>query len=141
MQIITTHLGLRRAERLAQIEALLGPDWLGHKNCREPFILLGDFNSVPRSLPYRRLAGHLRDARTGISRGPQATFPSRFPFLRIDHAFVGGPLDLIRAEAIRTPLARIASDHLPLLLEFHLAVDRPGHSRRSVLEPDKVEGR
>ena len=139
VQIINTHLGLRRAERQAQVETLLGPEWLGHKNCREPVILIGDFNSVPRSLPYQKLAGRLRDARTGISRGRQATFPSRFPVLCLDHVFVGGPLRLVRAETIRTPLARIASDHLPLLVEFFLPAQDPSRSRRAVQSPAEAE--
>jgi hypothetical protein len=40
--------------------------------------------------------------------------------LRIDHVFVSGGVEVTRAETIRTPLARAASDHLPLLVEFRL---------------------
>ena len=29
VQVLATHLGLHRRERLAQVRALLGPDWLG----------------------------------------------------------------------------------------------------------------
>ena len=47
IQVINTHLGLSRRERLTQADALLGPDWLGHPDCRGPKILLGDLNAGP----------------------------------------------------------------------------------------------
>jgi endonuclease/exonuclease/phosphatase family metal-dependent hydrolase len=125
MQIINTHLGLRRHERLAQVNALLGPHWLGHRTCREPVILLGDFNATPRSRAYQRLVSHLRDAQTQVRLAkPKATFPSRLPMLRIDHAFVSREIRVQRVETVRTPLARVASDHLPLLVEFQIVHGR-----------------
>ena len=120
VQVINTHLGLRRHERLAQVDALLGPQWLGHKACREPVILVGDFNATPRSRAYLHLAQHLWDAQARFAR-PKATFPSRLPFLRIDHVFVSRAIRVLRVETVRTPLARVASDHLPLLVEFQIA--------------------
>lgn len=119
IQVINTHLGLLEAVRLPQIEGLLGPDWLDHPCCREPIVLAGDFNAVPRSRTYRRLTAHLRDAHTslGISRH-KPTFPSHAPVLRLDHVFVSRSLTVLKVETIRTPLARIASDHLPLLVDF-----------------------
>jgi endonuclease/exonuclease/phosphatase family metal-dependent hydrolase len=121
VQVINTHLGLRRHERLAQIDALLGPHWLGHRSCREPVILLGDFNASPRSRAYQRLTSHLWDAQAApqLAR-PKATFPSRLPMLRIDHVFVSRSVRVLRVETVRTPLARVASDHLPLLVEFQI---------------------
>ncbi|MEE1657141.1 endonuclease/exonuclease/phosphatase family protein [Microvirga sp. CF3062] len=121
VQIINTHLGLRRHERLAQVNALLGPHWLGHQSCREPVILLGDLNATPRSRAYQRITAHLWDAQA-LARlpKPKATFPSRLPMLRIDHVFVSRGIAVQRVEAVRTPPARVASDHLPLLVEFHV---------------------
>jgi endonuclease/exonuclease/phosphatase family metal-dependent hydrolase len=119
VQVINTHLGLRRHERLAQVEALLGTEWLGHPACREPIILAGDFNATPRSRVYRYLSGRLADAQSSprVHR-PHPTFPGRMPIFRIDHVFVSHSIEVLRAETIRTPLARRASDHLPLLVEF-----------------------
>jgi endonuclease/exonuclease/phosphatase family metal-dependent hydrolase len=121
VQVINTHLGLRRHERLAQIDTLLGAHWLGHPACREPVILLGDFNATPRGRVYRRLAARLCDAQAEARLPkPKATFPSRLPMLRIDHVFVSRAIRVLRVETVRTPLARIASDHLPLLVEFQI---------------------
>ncbi|PSC04018.1 endonuclease [Alsobacter soli] len=121
VQVINTHLGLRGLERLRQIEALLGPEWLGHPKCSAPAILLGDFNAVPQSRAYRRVAARLRDAQgSRLVARAQPTFPGRLPVLRIDHVFVSAGVEVTRAEPVRTPLSRKASDHLPLLVEFRL---------------------
>jgi endonuclease/exonuclease/phosphatase family metal-dependent hydrolase len=128
IQVINAHLGLRGPERLRQIDALLGPDWLAHAACRGPVIVAGDFNAIPRSRVYRRLlAARLSDAQGAVrSRRQQPTYPSRAPFLRLDHVFVSGAIEVVRAETVRTPLARVASDHLPLAVEFRLL---PPHHR------------
>lgn len=118
LQVINTHLGLAAAERLAQAEALLGPQWLGHPDCRDPAVLVGDFNAVPRSRAYRRLAGTLADSQRAPSVAEaRATFPARLPLLRIDHVFLRGPIEVLKVRVLRTPLARIASDHLPLVVD------------------------
>jgi endonuclease/exonuclease/phosphatase family metal-dependent hydrolase len=119
VQVITTHLGLDEQERLEQVQALLGPNWLGHPQCHEPVILCGDLNFRPRSRAYRLLAGQLRDAQI-VNRRPSATFPSRWPLVRIDHIFVKGALEVRVAETLRTRLAQRASDHLPLIAELAL---------------------
>lgn len=121
VQVITTHLGLRRSERLGQVDCLLGHQWLGHSACREPVILLGDLNASPRSRAYRRLAARLRDAQATLPlQKPKPTFPSRLPMLRIDHVFVSPTVHVTRVESQRSPIARVASDHLPLMVEFQV---------------------
>ncbi|MCP1550165.1 MULTISPECIES: endonuclease/exonuclease/phosphatase family protein [Methylorubrum] len=124
LQVLTTHFGLLGAERVAQAEALLGPDWLGGPACDAPAVLLGDFNATGWSRAYRRLSGRLTDARrlTGERRWRRggATFPSRFPLLRIDHVFVSERVTVERVAVVDTPLARKASDHRPLLAEIRI---------------------
>ena len=120
VQVINTHLGLLARERHKQIDCLLSKDWLNHPDCRDPVLLVGDLNMQPRSRSYRRLTGRLHDAHRSCNKHYQATFPSRFPTLRIDYAFVGPGIHVTRVETVRTPLARIASDHLPLIVEFEV---------------------
>ena len=124
LQVLTTHFGLLGAERIAQAEALLGPDWLGDPACRAPTVLLGDFNATGWSRAYRRLGRRLTDARrlTGERRWRRggASFPSRFPLLRIDHVFVSERVAVERVAVVDTPLARQASDHLPVLAEIRI---------------------
>jgi endonuclease/exonuclease/phosphatase family metal-dependent hydrolase len=122
LQVINTHLGLLARERLIQVEALLGPEWLGRHDSGGPVILLGDFNAGPLSRAYRSLASRFRDARSlAQPTRRHATFPARAPFLRIDHVFVNQRIEVLAASAIRTPLARVASDHLPLVVDFQIA--------------------
>jgi len=118
VQLLNTHLGLGRRERLVQVEALLGADWLGNPACAAPRLLCGDFNAWPGSAPYQSLRRTLRDAQVGPgSRRPRSTFPSSLPVLRIDHIFHSPDLQVRDVRVPRTRLARVASDHLPLLVE------------------------
>lgn len=122
LQVINTHLGLWRRERLNQIATLLGPLWLGSPSCRSPCILVGDFNSVPRSAAYRMLASRMTDAASVIApRRPGPTFPARLPLLRLDHVFLDDSVQADDIRVHRSPLARAASDHLPLSADLRLA--------------------
>ena len=106
---------------MRQAEVLLGPEWLGNDRLNgHPTILLGDFNSIPSSPPYRRLAGALTDVRTHMAGQLRPTFPSRFPLLRLDHIFVSKDVAVVEAEVISTPLAKLASDHLPLVATIEI---------------------
>jgi endonuclease/exonuclease/phosphatase family metal-dependent hydrolase len=120
IQVINTHLGLLSRERRKQVDVLLGPEWLGHPDCRDPVVLVGDFNTQPRSHSYRRLTARLHDAQRLHTGRAKATFPSRFPALRIDYAFVGPDIHVKHVDTLRTPLARIASDHLPLVVDLEI---------------------
>ena len=119
LHVFNTHLGLRARERRAQVEALLGPDWLGHPDCRGPVVLCGDFNTLPGAREYRRLRQRLRDAQRELAgHRPRGTFFGRWPALRLDHVFIGGGLRVVDVEVPGSELARVASDHLPLLVEL-----------------------
>ncbi|MBR0645310.1 endonuclease/exonuclease/phosphatase family protein [Plastoroseomonas hellenica] len=120
LQVINTHLGLLPQERVMQAEALLGLGWLQHPECRgRPAVLLGDFNAWPRSRAYELMASHLRDAQRSLpGHRPRATFPSRWPMLRIDHVFISGDVVVRAVEVPRGRGERLASDHLPLVVDL-----------------------
>ncbi|MEO8439661.1 MAG: endonuclease/exonuclease/phosphatase family protein [Spartobacteria bacterium] len=119
VHIINTHLGLGRRERLAQTELLASTDWLAPTPAAGPLILLGDFNSLPGSRPHRALTRHLRDVRGLLPAGRALrTFPTSFPILAVDHIFINEALHPVSATVHRTPLARVASDHFPLVAEL-----------------------
>lgn len=121
LQVINTHLGLWRRERMRQVETLLGAAWAGHPDNRNrPLIVMGDFNAVPASVPYRNLARRLDDVQRTHGRRPGATFPSPFPVLRLDHIFLGGGLTALGCEVVQDRRTRRASDHLPLLATIQL---------------------
>jgi len=123
VQIINTHLGLAPPEQKRQAAALLGEDWITHDAWKAPGILLGDFNATPYSATYRLLKAALRDAQTQSatwSKTPTATFPSSFPFMRIDHVFLTKGLETVGVRSPYGALARAASDHLPLVVDLEI---------------------
>ncbi|MEW6282103.1 MAG: endonuclease/exonuclease/phosphatase family protein [Candidatus Eremiobacterota bacterium] len=115
VHLVNTHLGLLRRERLGQLRELMGEGWLGHAELSGPILLAGDFNSTPRSPEYRRLTSRLADA-TGAT--AVRTYPGRAPLWQLDHLFGCARLRPTAVEVPRCALARTASDHLPLLVEF-----------------------
>lgn len=121
VQVLNTHFGLVPREQRLQAAALVGQDWLGHPDCQGPRILVGDFNATSVTRPYQRLAAHLTDAQRqlGLARTVK-TFPSSFPALRIDHCFVSPEVRVTGVQAPFHPLARMASDHLPLVIDFEI---------------------
>lgn len=122
VQVVATHLGLNRRERMCQANALTGPDWLGHPDCRPPVILCGDFNALPGSFVYRHFMRSLNDAhRKGRGRRLKGTWPVRLPLMRIDYLFVTPDITVRRISAHRTPLTMAASDHLPLVAALELS--------------------
>jgi endonuclease/exonuclease/phosphatase family metal-dependent hydrolase len=119
INVITTHLGLGTEERRLQMAALVGPDWLGAVPPDEDVLLCGDFNATPGSVPYRLAAQKLRDAQASLKgHTPLRTFSSTQPFARIDHIFTSAGFVPERIIVPRDRIARIASDHFPLVVDF-----------------------
>lgn len=121
LDVVSTHLGVSRRERLEQSRELVGERWLGSSELQYPCVLCGDLNAVPHATTYRRIARRFRDAQRELPRHRAlATFPSRFPLLRLDHVFVSPD---IRVHGVRVPFdtrSRRASDHLPLVVDLEL---------------------
>ena len=121
VQIVNTHLGLVPKEQQLQAAHLAGPAWLGHPRCQGPTILLGDFNATATSVVYRTFLKGLSPARgLAMTKTPTATFPSPMPVLRIDHLFVSPEIKVSDVFAPYSPLTRVASDHLPLVMDFEV---------------------
>lgn len=121
LNVINTHLGLVPREQRLQAAALVGPDWLGHPDCTGPTLLTGDFNATSLTRPYQTLARRLADCQRSLGLKPSVkTFPSSFPAIRIDHCFTSPELVVTGVKAPFSPLARMASDHLPLIIDFEI---------------------
>jgi endonuclease/exonuclease/phosphatase family metal-dependent hydrolase len=121
VQVINTHLGLVPREQQVQAAWLAGPAWLEHPLCVGPKILTGDFNATGTSVVYRTLTAKLQPARRlSPTRSPTSTFPSPLPVLRIDHLFVSPEIVVRDVFAPFEPLTRVASDHLPLVMDFEV---------------------
>ncbi|HEX6858785.1 MAG TPA: endonuclease/exonuclease/phosphatase family protein [Caulobacteraceae bacterium] len=120
LQVINTHLGLVPQEQQRQAAALLGEEWMLSEAFTAPAVVLGDFNATAFSQTYRMFNAVLSDAQAGRRAPPTATFPSRFPFMRIDHVFTAGDIEVTGVFSPYDARARVASDHLPLCVDIEV---------------------
>jgi endonuclease/exonuclease/phosphatase family metal-dependent hydrolase len=106
LRVVATHLGLLSSSRAAQARVLI--DRLHALNAR-PTVLLGDTNE------WRIFGPSLWALERLFSRSlPARSFPARYPVLPLDRIMAAPGLDLTPISAHDTPLARRASDHLPV---------------------------
>lgn len=117
VRVVATHFGLGRRERRRQAALLLG--LLGPGT--GPAVLVGDFNEwLPRAGARRLFDGRFGGA-------PQAaTYPAALPLFALDRIWVDPASALVDVEVRRTPLTRVASDHLPLRARLDMAALRAG---------------
>jgi endonuclease/exonuclease/phosphatase family metal-dependent hydrolase len=122
INFLNTHLGFLPREGFNQARALLGPEWLSHPICLErPVILCGDFNASPNSRIYRTIKETLNDARGEFDyQSSQKTWPGRYPMAIVDHVFVSPEIEATNVEVSRTDMDKIASDHLPLIVDLKI---------------------
>jgi len=107
VRVIVTHLGLWPAERRYQVKKIL--EMIRATPSYERVIVLGDINEwLPLGRP-------LRWMNALFGRCPaERSFPSRWPLVALDRVWVRPRHALLALKAHRTPLAELASDHLPV---------------------------
>lgn len=106
LRVVATHLGLGMAERRDQIRRLLQV----FDTDQMPVILLGDVNEWfvwGRTL--RWLVSHFEAVPA------PTTFPARWPVFALDRIWIRPRHRLVQVRRHDTKLAKIASDHLPLV--------------------------
>lgn len=122
LHLINTHLGLAEKERQWQMTHLLE-----HRLYREaahlPTLVAGDANDWRNNLAASSFDQH---AFRQVTHPPSRfrTFPAWLPTGSLDKVFAHDGDDqeitIRRAHVVGTTLARKASDHLPLVVDFHL---------------------
>ena len=118
VHIVHLHLGLAERERHWQIDRLLG-HMLFRSGAELPTLIVGDFNDWRNTLAGGALAaGGFRHVTSPA--GHFRSFPAWLAMGSLDKAFVRGEVDVRHARMVRTTVARTASDHLPLVIDFHL---------------------
>lgn len=121
LRIIAAHFGLLRRSRQAQARHLL--DHLATRDSR-PTLLMGDLNEWrggPGS-PITILEDHF-----GPSEAVRS-FPARYPLLPLDRMMVAPDGRIADMQAHDSPLARKASDHLPVKARLILSGHGGGHT-------------
>jgi endonuclease/exonuclease/phosphatase family metal-dependent hydrolase len=117
LRVVATHFGLRGGERRAQAQRLLGAltgsdggnGGIPAVGAATAILMMGDLNE------WRGRRGGIRalDRELGHAPAPR-TFPSWCPILPLDRIYAAPPALLRDFDVHRSPLARLASDHLPL---------------------------
>ncbi|ANH06901.1 MULTISPECIES: endonuclease/exonuclease/phosphatase family protein [Shinella] len=116
LRLVAAHFGLLKRSREQQAMAILASV---AEEEEMPTLLVGDLNEwrVGRRSSLSRLQPTFDPAS-----GAVPSFPSRFPVLALDRA-LGHPHDLVTSVEVHdTPLARVASDHLPIKAHIDLKV-------------------
>jgi endonuclease/exonuclease/phosphatase family metal-dependent hydrolase len=138
IEVVNTHLSILERERRLQVAELIAGRWLqpdgggngdgnpagGNPNpAVRPLVLCGDFNASPRSFTCRRLDEYLDsiDHRYPAARRLK-TWSSRIALRRIDQVFVNESVTVVAARVPRNRLTRVASDHLPLVVDLEVGI-------------------
>jgi len=117
LRLFVTHLGLRAGERKRQLELLL-PEL--EREDADIRVLAGDINEWRPGAAGNRILPAVLDP----SPLPR-TFPAGAPLFALDRIYVR-PVDVVAAlRAVKTPAARRASDHLPLVAELAVGAEAP----------------
>lgn len=127
VHVLAAHLGLRVHERRFQVKQIVRYlDSVGHT----VLVVLGDFNDW---LPGRSVV-HVLDHRLGRPPRPRS-FPSSWPIASLDRIWVQPKHALCQIYTHKTPTARLASDHLPVVADITGA--GAGREERSGLNRDR----
>ena len=110
--LVNTHLGLTRKERSSQVDELISLC----EGQSEPLVLMGDLNCPPRSREYRQLLDKL----TPTSQWPLKTWFGSNPVRILDYTLYKGDLKVRKTFVPIDSLTKVASDHLPLIVDFEL---------------------
>lgn len=107
LRLVGAHLCLSGLARTRQMHAII--DAVAKAPGNPPELVMGDFNEWRKGGPaLAALARHWREVALGPS------FPARLPIGRLDRVFAHHALQVAEAAVHVSPLARIASDHLPI---------------------------
>lgn len=107
LRIIAAHFGLLRRSRQQQAKAII--EVMQSRKAR-PTLLLGDLNEWRVGA---KSSLNMLDTHFG-RHAPVASFPSRLPFLALDRIIANREGLIEQIAAHDSPLARVASDHLPI---------------------------
>ena len=129
VEIFNLHLGLSARERDRQAAILARSQEFAGLGPHRPCILAGDFNDWRNLL--RSAFVSILGMRCATERAPEGrrclrTYPSFSPTGGLDRVYVRGPLRVTAARTCRLRASRVASDHLPVIVDLELAA--PGRS-------------
>ena len=115
VHVFNCHFGLGVRERTEQIDLLLRV-LRGSTELGGPRMLMGDFNEWHRGPVTRRLRREFASPVPGMRR----THPALFPLFRLDRIYWDAELGADAFHVHGSRLARVASDHLPVVARLRV---------------------
>jgi len=119
LSLVNWHLGLTGGERLWQARQLLKHTMM-LANPHMPTIIAGDSNDWRDHIAERIFTQQSFQLVTDPP-SQYRSFPAFWPMMALDKIFVRGNVVAGQAQVVSTPLARRASDHLPLVFDFRIS--------------------
>jgi endonuclease/exonuclease/phosphatase family metal-dependent hydrolase len=118
LHLVNWHLGLGEVERRWQVHHLL-THHLFRESASMATLIVGDYNDWRNRLHRGHLQVHgFQQVTTPVSRF--RSFPAYLALGSLDKAFYRGSIFVRHARVVHTAMAKRASDHLPLVIDFHL---------------------
>ena len=118
LHLYNVHLGTAILERRYQARRLA--HIVADHHVSGPKLVLGDFNEWMKGLTTKLLSEKLNSVDLGKYLLRRRTYPGVFPLLHLDHIYYAGKVEILNIELPRTRLAKIASDHLPLVADVRI---------------------
>lgn len=126
LEVFNLHLGLSARERRQQLGLLVSAREFSSLGALTPCIVGGDFNDW-RSQLQEPFVGALRfhcatarDERSTVNTCLK-TYPAFSPQGALDRVYYRGGLTLLAAYRCRHQISKLASDHLPIIIDFELS--------------------
>lgn len=119
VHLFNVHLGTAFLERRHQ-GRLLTSNVIRREGIKAPRVVVGDFNEWTKGLASTLMAGEFESVDARLLARFGRTYPGVFPVLHLDHFYFDRCFRLQSAKLHRSKLARIASDHLPIVAELTL---------------------
>ncbi|MDG2390775.1 MAG: endonuclease/exonuclease/phosphatase family protein [Planctomycetaceae bacterium] len=118
VRLVNYHLGLAETERQWQVEHLLN-----HRLYREakdtPTLIIGDTNDWRGTLKTKPFeTSHFQEVTEPSTN--YRSFPAYLPIGSLDKAFCCHCIEIHEARIVKNRISKDASDHLPLVIDFHL---------------------
>lgn len=126
LHVFNVHLGLSLKERHYQARKLVSDGILADPGLNGLRVVLGDFNDWTRGLTRHFLDSqfHSVDIRRHLRRA--RTYPGWLPLIHLDHIYYDPALEIKHLRLHRSRAALVASDHLPLVADFHFRLPAVG---------------
>lgn len=135
--LANVHLGLMHLERKIQVRRLLEHLFEGTQP-DEPMVIAGDWNEWTTRLVRTVVNEHgFHLARTDRRPRGERTWPSRKPLVALDKILYRDPIRCHHVICVLDEVTRVASDHLPLMVELEV----PRARRKTLSSRDARAGR